>query len=185
MIQTSSSHEPFEVPYANPRFADNMRKNSFAYADSCVRAFVDGLASLPSWKNALVFITADHYGVWPENLSDPVARHHVPFIITGGALGERAQRVATPASQTDIAATMLAMLGLDHAEFQFSHDIFDPSAPHYGVFSERSLMGIVTPSDTAVVDTEAGHDVVAPTDSTLSGQTRAYLQKIFDTLGRL
>ena len=26
VIQTSSSHEPFEVPYSNPRFADNPQK---------------------------------------------------------------------------------------------------------------------------------------------------------------
>ena len=185
VIQTSSSHEPFEVPYPNPRFADNKRKNCFAYADSCVAAFVDSLAALPSWDNTLVFITADHYGVWPEKLDDPVARHHVPFIITGGALAEKGRSIATPASQTDIAATMLGMLDLDNAVFAFSHDIFDPTAPHFGAFSERSLMGIVAPNDTAVVDAESGRDIVAPACPTLSRQTCAYLQKIFDSLANL
>ena len=37
LVQTSSSHEPFEVPFHR---LDDKVLNSFAYADSCVGDFV-------------------------------------------------------------------------------------------------------------------------------------------------
>lgn len=37
VLQTSSSHEPFEVPYSR---LENERLNAFAYTDSCIGDFV-------------------------------------------------------------------------------------------------------------------------------------------------
>lgn len=114
VVQTSSSHEPFEVPFNR---LENRRANSIAYADSCLGVFLDGLRKSGRWDNALVVITGDHYGTYPEGLTDPLARHHVPLVITGGAVEGAPATVATPGSQSGIAPTILALLGLDNSVF--------------------------------------------------------------------
>ena len=48
VIQTSSSHEPWEVPFERH---ENKIKNSFAYADDCLGKFVERLRQSPLWNN--------------------------------------------------------------------------------------------------------------------------------------
>ena len=59
VVQTSSSHEPFDVPYQ--RLSDE-RLNAFAYTDDCVGRFVDSLRQTPNWSKSLVIIVPDHLG---------------------------------------------------------------------------------------------------------------------------
>lgn len=47
VLQTSSSHEPFEVPF---RRLENDRLNAFAYTDSCAGDFVRQFRELPSGR---------------------------------------------------------------------------------------------------------------------------------------
>ena len=54
---TLSSHEPWEVPMHK---LDNYKRNAFAYTDSCLGAFLDGLKASDQWKNMLVIIVPDH-----------------------------------------------------------------------------------------------------------------------------
>ena len=187
VIQTSSSHEPFEVPYSNPRFADEPRKNAFAYTDSCLMAFVNGLKSLSSYRNTLLVIVPDHLGAWPKDLPAATSRHHVPLILVGGALNRTGLTIGTPASQNDIAATLLSALGVDHTEFRFSHDILHPSSPHYAVFAEPSLAGIVTPTDTVTINCDSGEiiDASGPHATERATQIKAYLQTLYDYIDAL
>lgn len=177
VVQTSSSHEPFEVPYSNPRFADNPRKNAFAYTDSCLTHFVNALRYLPNYDKTLIVIVPDHYGCWPENIADPISRHRIPLVLTGGALTTRQQRIDKLASQTDIGATILAMMGLPSTPLEYSRDIFSTSTPPIAYFSEPSLIGIITDRDTIVANPDADPDL--PTSA------RAILRDIYSTLGKL
>ena len=112
VIQTSSSHEPFEVPYRSAH-AD-ARANAFAYADSCLGDFVRQLKASGRWENSLLVIVPDHWGSYPPALTDRRARHHIPLVIAGGALSGGGTRIATPASQSAIAPMLLAMMGLEN-----------------------------------------------------------------------
>lgn len=122
VVQTSSSHEPFDVPYDNPRYPAGPQR-AFAYADSCLGAFVDSLATLPSWSRTLIVVVPDHYGCYPPRPDSIPARHHVPLLFAGGAVAPEGLRINTIVSQTDIPATVLAQLGLPHDRFPFSRDI--------------------------------------------------------------
>lgn len=187
VIQTSSSHEPFEVPYSDPRFTDSPRKNAFAYADRSLKNFVDSLCASPLWQKSVVIITPDHYGVYPEHLDDPLARHHVPLVITGGAINREPTVISTFADQTDIAATLLSALGLDSSLFTFSRDIFDSEQPHYAFFSEPGLAAYVSPTDTAVINLDADSPIIAvgaDADSALK-RCKAILQRIYTDLSNL
>ena len=63
ILQTSSSHEPFEVPF---RRLENPRLNAFAYADSCAGDFVRQFKETPLWKNTVIVLVPDHLGAYPQ-----------------------------------------------------------------------------------------------------------------------
>jgi len=187
VIQTSSSHEPFEVPYSNVHFADHAQKNAFAYTDSCLSAFVDRLKALPGYAKSLIVIVPDHLGAWPLDLPDAFERHHIPLVLTGGALATRNERIATPASQIDITATLLGQLGLDASMFEYSKDLMDTNVPHFALFTESSLIGIAMPGDTAVYNCDARtmEKLTGPNAEPLGNAAKAYLQHIYHTIATL
>ncbi len=121
-VLTLSSHEPWDVPMH--RLADK-QLNAFAYTDSCIGVLLDSLRTSPRWDNLLVIILPDH-GI-PYNgsaTSDPDVAH-IPVVWTGGAL--RQQYIGTSIdllfSQSDLAATLLAQMQLDHSMFPLSRNI--------------------------------------------------------------
>lgn len=82
-------------------------------------------------------------GAYPRPVENPLEGHTIPLILIGGAVKEP-RVVDTYASQIDIAATLLSQLGLPHDDFTFSKNIFNPSSPHFGYFTEPTLFGMVT-----------------------------------------
>ena len=185
VIQTSSSHEPFDVPYHNPRFDDSPQKNAFAYTDSCLMDFIDHLRTSPRWDCTLVVMVPDHLGAWPLNLEPPSERHHVPLVMVGGALNHTGLQADMPASQIDIAATLLRQLGIDASRFPFSKDMLNPEGPHYAVFTEPSMIGLITPADTMVYNCDALQPVGTAPSAERQTQVRAYLQTIYETISEL
>ena len=129
ILQTSSSHEPFEVPF---RRLENPRLNAFAYADSCAGDFVRQFKETPLWKNTVIVLVPDHLGAYPQDIDNlTVDRYRIPLIFIGGAVKEPRQ-IGTYGSQIDIAATLLGQLGLPHEEFIFSKNMLNPNSPHFG-----------------------------------------------------
>lgn len=184
VVQTSSSHEPFDVPY-NSAF-DNNRLNAFAYADSCIGGFVDTLRQSPTWNNTLVIIVPDHFGAYPQNLTDEQLRHRVPLIMTGGALALRGT-VDTVGSQTDIAATLLGAMGLDHKAFTYSNDMLSDEAHHFAFYTSPSSLGFVTATDTVDynLDNNRPASLRGPGADKAMESAKAYLQKLYDNLSNL
>lgn len=187
VIQTSSSHEPFEVPYSNPSFEGEPQKNAFAYTDSCLGDFVDSLSRLPDYDRSLIIIVPDHLGAWPHDLPDAFARHHIPLVLTGGAVAPKGARISTPGSQIDIAATILGQLGIDPSEFAFSKNLTDSSQPHFALFTESSLIGIATPCDTVVWNCDASitEKATGPHAGIMTEGSKAYLQNLYHTISTL
>ena len=125
VLQTSSSHEPFEVPF---RRLENDRLNAFAYTDSCAGDFVRQFRELPQWKNTVIVFVPDHLGAYPEHIDNlSVERYRIPLLMVGGAIREP-RRIDVYGSQHDIAATLLAQLALPHEEFVFSKDMLNPAS---------------------------------------------------------
>ncbi|MCD7721660.1 MAG: LTA synthase family protein [Prevotellaceae bacterium] len=117
--QTISSHEPWEVPYS--RLSDPVL-NAFAYTDSCIGALVDSLRATPLWDNLLIIVIPDHGHLYQQTYEDPDF-FHSPMLWLGGAL-RQPRRVSTLMNQSDIAATLLAQLGLPHDDYPYSRNIF-------------------------------------------------------------
>lgn len=187
VIQTSSSHEPFDVPYSDPRFADSDRKNAFAYADHCVTAFIDSLHSSPVWDRSLILITADHYGVYPQHIDKADARHHVPFIITGGAVTNAPGIVDRYGDHTAIAATLLNALGIDAGEFRYSRDLFSPCTEGYAFYTEPGIAGFSDRNSSVAIslDNDAIIESYGENADSAAIRCKALLQSVYTTLSEL
>ena len=181
VLQTSSSHEPYEVPYR--RLQDD-RKNCFAYADSCVGDFIRRFRALPQWKHSVVVLVPDHQGVYPIGLSNFSAeRYHIPLLMVGGAV-RRPARIDVYGSQQDIAATLLSQLCLPHDEFLFSKDLLDEASPHFAFFTVPDAFGVLTPDNRLIYDCQG--DKVVLDEGAERGKNlpkgKAYLQKLYDDI---
>lgn len=186
VIQTSSSHEPFEVPYNNARMP-SPQANAFAFADSCLGNFVDSLKTLPYWNRTLLIIVPDHYGAWPRDLEKINDRHHIPFVLTGGALRTACRVDSLTASQTDIAATLLGLLGIPAADFEFSNNLFSPEAHRQAFLADPSVVTLVTDSATVSWNCDADKIVESSGHSPLqlTDYVKAYLQILYQRISEL
>ena len=185
VIQTSSSHEPYDVAYHH---LPDERLNAFAYTDSCVGGFIKYLKASPKrWERSVVILVPDHWGSWPENTDDNHPwRHHIPLIWVGGALNGPAV-VHAFGSQQDIAATLLGQLGLTHADMPFSKDMLDPTVSHYAFFMMHDGEGLVTRRGAVMYDNRLSDTIYAHGSDTreLTEQVKAYAQKLFDYIAQL
>lgn len=151
VIQTSSSHEPFDVPYH--RLNDKIL-NAFAYSDSCVGAFVETLRKSKLWNNSLVIMVPDHLGAWPQHPDNfKQWRYHIPLIWTGGAI-RQPMVIKTLGSQQDIAATLLSQLGIMHKDLVFSKDMLNPAVNHFAFFLPYDGIGMITEDNELLYDNQ-------------------------------
>lgn len=182
VLQTSSSHEPFDVPFH--RLSDE-RLNAFAYTDDCVGNFIKALRQSGRWSQSLVVLVPDHLGCYPRQIDNfDFSRYEIPLMFTGGAIAGP-KRVGTYGSQQDLAATLLAQLGIAHDDFLFSKDMLDGQAPHFAFFTVPDAFGIVTDTDSLIFDHKSDQ-VVAGSKHNLSllKRGKAYLQKLYDDIDK-
>ena len=182
ILQTSSSHEPFEVPYH--RLKDK-RLNAFAYTDSVMGAIVKEYRKLPKWKNTLIVFVPDHVGGYKENLNDhDRSRYQIPLILAGGAIS-RPMKVGIIGSQHDIAATLLGQLGVEHREFTFSKNMMSDATPKFAFFAVNDAFGVVSEENSLIYDNRAKRIVYDKGEKGFNlKRGQAYLQKLYDDLAK-
>lgn len=182
ILQTSSSHEPFEVPYH--RLKDK-RLNAFAYTDSVMGAIVREYRKLPRWKNTLIVFVPDHVGGYKENLNDhDRSRYQIPLILAGGVIS-RPMKVGIIGSQHDIAATLLGQLGVEHREFTFSKNMMSDATPKFAFFAVNDAFGIVSEENSLIYDNRSKRIVYDKGEKGFNlKRGQAYLQKLYDDLSK-
>ncbi len=182
ILQTSSSHEPFEVPYH--RLKDK-RLNAFAYTDSVMGAIVREYRKLPRWKNTLIVFVPDHVGGYKENLNDhDRSRYQIPLILAGGVIS-RPMKVGIIGSQHDIAATLLGQLGVEHREFTFSKNMMSDATPKFAFFAVNDAFGVVSEENSLIYDNRAKRIVYDKGEKGFNlKRGQAYLQKLYDDLAK-
>ena len=183
VLQTSSSHEPFDVPYK--RLADK-RLNAFAYTDSVIGSVLRRYSKLPRWKNTLVILVPDHVGAYKEKLDNfDRSRYQIPLILAGGAIS-RPMKVGIIGSQQDIAATLLGQLGIKHDDFLFSKNMLSDATPKFAFFTVPDAFGVVSEENSLIYDNKAQKTVYdkgsKPGYNKKRGQ--AYLQKLYDDISK-
>lgn len=179
---TLSSHEPFDVPFA--KFDDPML-NAMAFTDACLGRFVERVRQTPVWDDLLVILIADHAYPYPYGIANSDAlRHRIPMLWLGGAV-RRPAVVETYGSQSDLAATLLAQLGIAHGNFLFSRDLFDPARPKFGYWCFNNGFGVADAGGTTIFDCTSAR-VISP-DSTAAQlrDGKAMLQTTYKAIREL
>ena len=179
---TLSSHEPFDVPFA--KFDDPML-NAMAFTDACLGRFVERVRQTPVWKDLLVILIADPAYPYPYGIANSDAlRHRIPLLWLGGAV-RRPAVVETYGSQSDLAATLLAQLGIAHGDFLFSRDLFDPARPKFGYWCFNNGFGVADAGGTTIFDCTSAR-VISP-DSTAAQlrDGKAMLQTTYKAIREL
>lgn len=183
IFQTSSSHEPFDVPYKR---LEDKRLNSFAYTDSVIGGMMREYSKLPRWKNTLVVLVPDHVGGYKEHLDNfDRSRYQIPLILTGGAIAHP-MKIKLIGSQQDIAATLLAQLHLKHDDFLFSKNMMSDATPKFAFFTVPDAFGMVTEENSLIYDNKS-HKTVYDKGSKLGfnkNRGQAYLQKLYDDISK-
>lgn len=181
-VLTLSSHEPFDVPFA--KFDDPML-NAMAFTDACLGRFVERVRQTPVWNDLLVILIADHAYPYPYGIANSDAlRHRIPMLWLGGAV-RRPAVVETYGSQSDLAATLLAQLGIAHGDFLFSRDLFDPARPKFGYWCFNNGFGVADAGGTTIFDCTSAR-VISP-DSTAAQlrDGKAMLQTTYKAIREL
>ena len=180
---TLSSHEPFEVPYH--RLEDKI-PNAFAYTDECLGKFIDRLKQTPAWKDLLVICLPDHGFYYPREGSNAMPRfYHIPLLWLGGAVKQPMQ-VDKIMNQTDLAATLLGQLGLEHTAFTFSRNVLGSDYKYpFAFYSYNNGFSFRDSTGVTVFDNNSGSILFdePEADESRLDKGKAILQTVYDDLG--
>lgn len=180
---TLSSHEPFDVPYQ--RLQEKI-PNAFAYTDECLGKLIEGLKQSPVWKDLLIVCIPDHGFCYPQGSVDRGGEYSkIPMLWLGGAV-KQPMKVECIMNQTDLAATLLAQLGLDHSMFTFSRNVLgnDYTYP-FAFFSSGSVIAFRDSTGVSAYDIKANsisYEEPAASPERLD-RGKAILQSVYDDLG--
>ena len=126
-FSTLSSHAPWDVPIK--KFDDEIL-NAFYYLDNCLGDFIQRFRKTKAWDNTLIILLPDH-GIPYKDIDE---RHplmnHIPMIWVGGAV-KQPRRIEQVCNQTDLPATLMGQLGLNHSHFTFSRDVLSKNYTHH------------------------------------------------------
>ena len=158
---TLSSHEPWDVPIQ--QFDDEVL-NAFYYLDQCIGDFITKLKQSAIWKNTLVVLLPDH-GINYRDIDETHPLHnHIPLLWLGGAVKEP-HTVEVLCNQTDLAATLLAQLGLDHSAFNFSRNVLSNNYPYpFAYHTYNNGFSLVDSTGFMVYDLNSMQPIVQQTD---------------------
>ncbi len=192
---TLSTHSPYDVPM-KPVLdwggKENAYLNSVVYADRCLRDFMEQARKQDWYKNTVFVFVSDHSHPSPKNwqFNQPELRR-IPLLLFGEAIKPeyRGMVDTLPATQTDLAATLLAQLGLPTADFIYSNNLLNPQAPRHAFFTFDEGFCLVKPSSQVcwhVKDNRVEYEKVASADEKqgLVKEGQAFLQVLMDAYFR-
>ncbi|MDD2387333.1 MAG: sulfatase-like hydrolase/transferase [Bacteroidales bacterium] len=181
VLFTLSSHEPYDVPVVGPygnKTELQRSQNAYYYTDSCLNVFLTDLENSPDWDNSLVILVSDHgsrYGgveVWDKQ------KFHIYMLWTGGAISCEPFVYDQTLDQSDISASLLSQLGINHDEFVFSEDVFSKYVPN-AFFAFNHGYGFIKYPRWVVYDINTKNIVYRGWDSEkLDDFAKAYAQKL-------
>ncbi len=193
-ILTLTNHEPFEVP-GKYKFGHDKIENKFKstayYTDSVINSFMTAAKKEKWYKNTLFIFIADHGHLYPKNTEEiyEPGRHHIPLVFFGEVLNSKykGKSYAKIASQTDLAATLLAQLGLKHDQFAFSKNLLNPFIQNFAYYTWDDGFGFISQNRFVAFDNAGKKTIETGNKSTKNDisnslkQGQALLQKSYQS----
>lgn len=187
-ILSLTNHEPFELPTrykfgkSNPveRF-----KSTAYYTDSCINSYLLKAKKEPWYKNTLFVFIADHGHLYPKNKYDVFMpeRYHIPLLFYGEVIkakfkGKQHNKVG---SQQDLAATLLAQLGMPAKNYTWSKNLLNPYTKEFAFFSWDNGLGFIDNKQCVTFD-NVGKTILYQTKATTQNHLdlgKSYLQTAY------
>jgi phosphoglycerol transferase MdoB-like AlkP superfamily enzyme len=185
---TLSSHEPYNVPHKSKYTGTSqaeLYKNSVHFSDKCLGDFIAQAKQQPWYKNTLIIILPDHAHQEPLNRQpyEP-ARFHIPLLITGGALNPEVKglQVNKVGQQTDLAPSILAMLGVKKHSFTWGVNLFDTAQAGMASYTFDDGIGLVKSNGYVSFDQQSKRLIMSAGADSLNmiKQARAYQQVYYN-----
>lgn len=125
ILLTTSNHKPFTFPEGVPgvRPSGGGRKEGVRYADHAIGALFEAIRARPYFDDTLFVIVGDHGARVYGREDIPVPSYELPLLVYAPK-HVPARRVDVLASQTDIAPTVLGLLGVSYDSVFFGRDAF-------------------------------------------------------------
>ena len=188
MAFNMSSHEPYIVPgevKIPGNDSEHMFMNAIHYSDSCIGDFIGKCKESGLWDNTLFILMADH-GTRVIKHVDPnlPGAYHIPLILTGGVLNVRDTVITTIGSQTDMVATVLAQLGIDHSAYKYSRNLLATPAKPFAFYSFSNAAGLVSEQGVSIFNLQSGKFIEGDSLQSNTELLKAYLQDITTELGK-
>ena len=138
-IMTISNHPPYILPQNFKGVDEEKEFQAVEYADSELRKFYKSASQQDWFDNTLFVFVADHGNIqMPVECELPEQLNHIPLIING--VGIKPDVCESMASQMDVMAIILGLLGIDYYRNNFSIDVLtDPRK--YVVYSSQTCFG--------------------------------------------
>lgn len=130
VVFTTSNHTPFDFPEKKIQLVNGVPEksveNAIKYADYAIGRFIELAREEDYYKDTVFVIVADHnVRVYGDDMV-PVNMFHIPAILLGGGIEPRIyDRIA---SQPDVLATALDLMGLDVTDPIMGNSIFSENA---------------------------------------------------------
>lgn len=169
-VMTTSNHRPYTYPEGRIDIPSGSgRAGAVKYTDYALRQFIEQARQQPWFENTLFVILADHTANAAGKRALPVDRYHIPLWIYAPALIQPA-RVATVASQIDLAPTLLGLLNMSYRSKAFGHDVLNfPQGKGRALIANYQSLGLFQPGRLVVLspvkrmetDALAGDRVIA------------------------
>lgn len=197
-ILSLTNHEPFELPgkqkFGNKDIIQKFKSTAY-YTDSCINAYLNDAKKQAWYKNTLFIFVADHGHLYPKNKFEVFEpqRYHIPLLFYGDVIKDEFKGKAfnQTGSQQDIAATLLAQLGINTKDFVWSKNLLNPYAPHFAFFSWDNGLGFVKDGHCVTFD-NVGKSILYNDDPKNTTQTdinlklgQSYLQAVYQQFIKL
>jgi len=168
VILTVSNHEPYDVPLDRtemlPHDTDrNKLLNGYRYADWALAEFFRRAKRAKYFRNTIFVLVADNgRGLDHKRIVD-VPGFRVPCLIYAPGLVP-ARRISTVASQTDVAPTLLGLLGGSYEHCFFGRDLLSsPADAGFALLHDGECLAFVA-GDRALVLPPRGAGTLFRTD---------------------
>lgn len=188
---TLSTHGPFDFPMEEKLHWGEKEKpfiNSVLYADNCIRNFINQAKKQSWYDNTLFVFVSDHSHNSPKNWAFNQSEYRrIPMLFYGNAIKPeyRGMKYEKIASQTDLAATLLAQLNLDISKYRYSKNLLNPYSPSYAYYAFGEGFGLVKPEGKTTWHVKDGRQEYEQYDSPgdkarITKEGKAFLQVLMD-----
>ncbi len=153
VIFSTTNHNPFDFPKDKIKLVDSVErksvKNTIKYADFAIGEFIKKARQESYYKDTIFVIIADHnIRVYGDDLV-PVDMFHIPAIILGQDLKPYVyDKIAT---QPDVLATVLDLIGLDLKYSIMGHSIFSDKKQNISLMQFHTAYALRVDNQIAVL----------------------------------